>query len=112
VAGQRPDGVVIVTDVDSGEEVARFQLPASAEALKTTVVFDDDETEAVSVTEGAGDEGMVQVWQLRPAAWAASACETAGHRLTTQQIRTLTGVRGLDVAACPSPRRADRGPRA
>ena len=104
VAAQRHDGVVIVTDVDSGEEVARFQLPASVEALKTTLVFDDSETKVYSVTEGTGDDGQVQVWELEPAAWASSTCEAAGHRLTSDEVRQLTGVRGLEIEPCGTQR--------
>ena len=100
VAAQRQDGLVVVSDGDSGDEVARFQLPASVEALKTSIVFDDTETKVVSVTEGAGDEGQVQVWELSPATWIDRACEAAGDRLTSSEVRSLTGVRGLRIEPC------------
>ena len=103
VAAQRHDGVVIVTNVDSGEEVARFPLPASVEALKTTLVFNDSETRLYSVTEGVIDKGQVQVWELGPAVWASSACEAAGHRLTSEEVGDLTGVRGLEIESCDTP---------
>jgi WD40 repeat protein len=95
VAAQRLDGVVIVTDVNRGEEVARFQLSGTVDDQRLSLRFDDTETKAISVTKG-----QVQVWGISPSTWIDSACRAAGRRLTAQEVHQLSGIRGLKIEAC------------
>ena len=75
IAYQRQDGRIVLLDVESGEEIGGFVVPAQVEGIKSGFAFDEDGTELVVVTEGqSGDRGQLQRWQISPEALVDSLC--------------------------------------
>lgn len=79
IAYQRQDGRVVVLDVASEEEIGSFAVPASIEALKSGLAFDPVGSALYVVTEGTGDKGQIQRWELTPEALIDSLCAASGR---------------------------------
>jgi hypothetical protein len=89
VARERFDGTVAITDLESGEALASFRLPA---ARKAGMAFGGDGHTLVTVTEPvAQGKGELQRWTLSEAAWVHVACESAGRDLTASEWRRYVG---------------------
>ena len=89
VARERSDGAVAITDLESGETLGSFRLPA---ARKAGMAFGGDGHTLVTVTEPAAQgKGELQRWTLSEAAWVQAACESAGRDLTAAEWRRYIG---------------------
>jgi WD40 repeat protein len=89
VARERSDGTVAITDLESGETLGSFRLPA---ARKAGMAFGGDGHTLVTVTEPAAQgKGELQRWALSEAAWVHAACESAGRDLTAAEWRRYVG---------------------
>jgi hypothetical protein len=89
VARERSDGTVAITDLQSGETLGSFRLPAPR---KAGMAFGGDGHTLVTVTEPAAQgRGELQRWTLSEAAWVHAACESAGRDLTAAEWRRYVG---------------------
>jgi WD40 repeat protein len=89
VARERSDGTVAITDLQSGEPLGSFRLPA---ARKAGMAFGGDGHTLVTVTEPAAEgKGELQRWTLSEAAWVHAACGSAGRDLTAAEWRRYAG---------------------
>jgi WD40 repeat protein len=90
IARERYDGTVEITDLESGESLGSFRLPA---ARKAGMAFGGDGHTLVTVTEppGIGAQGELQRWTLSEAAWVRVACGSAGRDLTAAEWRRYVG---------------------
>jgi WD40 repeat protein len=89
VARERSDGTVAITDLESGETLGSFRLPA---ARKAGMAFGGDGYTLVTVTEPAArGKGELQRWTLSEANWVHAACESAGRDLTAAEWRRYVG---------------------
>lgn len=89
VARERSDGTVAITDLESGESLGSFRLPA---ARKAGMAFGSDGYTLVTVTEPAVEgKGELQRWNLSEDAWVHVACESAGRDLTATEWRRYVG---------------------
>jgi WD40 repeat protein len=89
VARERFDGTVVITDIESGESLGGFHLPA---ARKAGMAFGGDGQTLVTVTEpSVTGKGELQRWTLSEAAWVRIACESAGRDLTAAEWRRYVG---------------------
>jgi WD40 repeat protein len=89
VARERFDGTVAITDLESGETLGSFPLPA---ARKAGMAFGGDGHTLVTVTEPAAQgKGELQRWTLSEATWVQAACESAGRDLTAAEWRRYVG---------------------
>jgi sugar lactone lactonase YvrE len=88
-ARERSDGTVAITDLQSGETLGSFRLPA---ARKAGIAFGGDGHTLVTVTEPATQgKGELQRWTLSEATWVQAACESAGRDLTAAEWRRYIG---------------------
>jgi WD40 repeat protein len=89
VARERSDGTVAITDLESGESLGSFRLPA---ARKAGMAFGGDGHTLVTVTEpDAQGKGELQRWTISEAAWVRVACESVGRELTASEWRRYVG---------------------
>lgn len=78
IAYQQDDGRVVLLDGASGKAVGSFVLPASVEALRTSLAIDRRGTALIAVTEGVdADSGHLQRWLLTPKALISSICSAS-----------------------------------
>ena len=89
VARERSDGTVAITDLESGESLGSFRLPA---ARKAGMAFSGDGHTLVTVTEPAAQgKGELQRWTLSESTWVHAACESAGRDLTAAEWERYIG---------------------
>jgi WD40 repeat protein len=101
VTGQ---GIVVLTDLESGQVLGSLTLPYPARAAgeppwdATTVSASPDGTKLITATTS----GSAIRWELRPEAWVKAACAAAGHSLTLDEWRQIVGTTPPTDLACHS----------
>ena len=101
MAVEREDGTVVISVVTTGAELAHFSLPSSVEGLRSTLEFAADDSRVYAVSEGIEEaDGRMDVWDIRPDTWVATACRTADDQLSDDQLFALTRIHQLDVSSC------------
>ena len=104
LAYQRLDGTVVVVDLRTSAELARFGLRSSTEGARSGLALSPDGQSLYAVTEAFDREpGSLDVWSLTADDWVDAACTSAGRPLTADFLADLTSIDGLAPRACLAP---------